>query len=158
MSWKEQRYKNDLDDVPTSWDGITKEMKVQQLLNVIEGKMQEVRNGSLDVSEGDRIAALVLECQLALAEFYADVEAQSRSAKHQVELVESEVSNDLSKEAADAGKKISEAALKRNALVSQDVKDARKELVEKEKEYKRWRCVYEILREAHIMFRNIAKL
>ncbi len=158
MSWTEQRYKNDLDDIPTNWDGVTKEAKVQQLLDVIEGKMQEVRNGTLDVSEGDRIAALVLECQLALSEFYADVEARSRSAKHQVELVESEVSNDLSKEAVDAGRKMSEAALKRNALVSQDVKDARKELVEKEKEYKKWRCVYEILREAHIMFRNIAKL
>ena len=128
MSWNEQRPHNDLDDLPKNWDGFTRESKVQRQLDVLERQMQQVRDGTFDVSEGDRVAALILECQLTLAEFYSDVEANSRSAKHNVELVESEVSNQLSKEVLEAGRKMSEAALKRNALVSQDVKDERKKL------------------------------
>jgi hypothetical protein len=44
------------------------------------------------------------------------------------------------------------------ASISDDVKHAKKEMVDLEKEHKKWRYVYEILKEAHIFFRNIGKL
>lgn len=155
MSWEVEKPVRCLDTLPSNWDGFTREKKVQRQLDVILEQLKMVREGTFDVSNGDRVSALVLECQFALADFYSDVEASSKSAKHYADYIEAEVCNKIAKEAE---KKPSEVAIKRKALVCDEVKESKSEVVSHEKNYKKWRCVYEILREAHITFRNISKL
>jgi hypothetical protein len=155
MSWEVQKPNLSLNDLPDSWEGFTKEQRVQRKIDVIEECMKEVRKGTFDVSEGDRVASLVLETQLDLAPLFCDIEASARNAKHIAEYVEAEVGNAISAEVA---KKPSEGVIKRQCLASDEVRDAKKKVVDYERDYKKWRCVYDILREAHIMFRNISKL
>ena len=147
-----------LNGVPVNWDGWTRAAKVQRLLDVVQAQLQKVRAGSFNPARGERVAALALEGQLELTEFYADAEAQAKNAKHIVEYTEGEVAARHAKEAADKEVRVSEASLKRVASISSEVKQAKKEMVDLEKEHKKWRYVYEILREAHIFFRNIGKL
>jgi len=142
-------------ELPDNWDGFTMEQKVQRKLDVVEDCMKQVRKGVFDVSDGDRVASLILETQLDLARFYTDVEASARNAKHVAEYIEAEVGNKL---VAEADKKPSEGIIKRQCLASDEVRDAKKKVVDYERDFKKWKCVYEILREAHIMFRNISKL
>jgi hypothetical protein len=155
MSWDVQKPHTSLDGLPDSWEGFTKEQRVQRKLDVVEKCMKEVRQGTFDVSDGDRVASLVLETQLDLASFFTDSEATARNAKHVAEYIEAEVGNKIS---AEADKKPSEGVIKRKCLASDEVRDAKKKVVDYERDYKKWRCVYDILREAHIMFRNISKL
>lgn len=155
MSWDVQKPNLSMDELPDNWEGFTKEQKVQRMLDVIDDQMKLVRRGVFDVSEGDRVAALVLETQIELASFFTDTEASARNAKHMAEYIEAEVGNKLT---AEADKKPSEGVIKRKCLASDEVRDAKQKVVEYERDYKKWRCVYDILREAHIMFRNISKL
>lgn len=158
MSWVEQKLKTELDDIPKNWDGFTREAKVQLLLDIIQNQISKVRNGVFDLSLADRVAALVLECQMELTDFYADVEANSRNAKHNVDFIENEAANEIAGEFEKKGGKLSEAAIKRKSLATTKVSEAKKNLVDYEREYKKWRYVYDLLKEAHIMFRNITKL
>lgn len=147
-----------LNGVPTDWSGWTRAAKVQRLLDVVQEQLQKVRAGSFNPAKGERVAALALEGQLVLTEFYADAEAKAKNAKHIVEYSEGEVAARYAKEAADKEIRVSEASLKRVASISDEVKHAKKEMVDLEKDHKKWRYVYEILKEAHIFFRNIGKL
>ena len=97
MSWDEPSIATDLNMIPTNWDGFTKEQKVQTLLDFVNEQLRLVRSGGFDPSDGDRVAALALECQFALTDIYADVEASARSAKHYVEFIEHETANAISK-------------------------------------------------------------
>jgi len=158
MTWEEQKPNTEsltLKDLPDNWDGFTKEGKVQKKLDVIQEQMASVRKGTFDISKGDRVAALILETQLDLSIFMSDEEARAKSSKHIAEFIEAEVGNDIVK---NSEKKPNEATIKRESLVSDKVKDARATIIDNEKSYKKWRCVYDILREAHIMFRNISRL
>jgi hypothetical protein len=147
-----------LDGVPTNWDGWTRAARVQRLLDVVQEQLRKVRAGSFNPAKGERVAALALEGQLELTGFYADAEASAKNAKHTVEYTEGEIAAEHAKEAADKKVRVSEASLKRVASMSSEVKQARKDMVDLEREYKKWRYVFEILKEAHIFFRNIGKL
>jgi len=147
-----------LENIPETWKGYTKAQKVQTLLDVVEDQLRMVRNGTFDVSKGVDVAALALEGQLALADFYSDAEARAKSAKHVAEYIEVEVASKIGKDAlADGSKRLSEAALKRHSTASDEVKKAKQKAIDLEKEHKKWRCVYDILKEAHIFFRNISR-
>jgi len=147
-----------LANMPVTWEGYTKEQKVQMILNVIDDQMRLVRNGTFNVLNGKEVAALALEGQLVLADFYSDAEAKAKESKHIAEYIEAEITTKINAETIhESGKRLSETALKRAALISDEVKNAKKLSVELEKEHKKWRCVLEILKEAHVFFRNIAK-
>ncbi len=106
-----------LDGVPVDWSGWTRAAKVQRLLDVVQEQLQKVRAGSFNPAKGERVAALALEGQLVLTEFYADAEAQAKNAKHIVEYSEGEVAARYAKEAADKEVRVSEASLKRVASI-----------------------------------------
>ena len=146
---------NTLDNMPDSWEGHTREQKVNIILDVVEDQMRLARNGS--PYSATEAAALALEGQFCLTEFYADSEAAAKNAKHIVEYIEAEESARISAESAQAGnKRPSEIALRRKALASDEVKEARKRAIDLEKDHKKWRCVLEILKEAHVFFRRMS--
>jgi len=147
-----------LDGIPSNWDGWTRSAKVQRLLDVVQNELQKVRSGTFNPAKGERVAAVALEAQMELTEFYSDAEASAKNAKHVVEYTEGEVSAQHAREAAEKKVRVSEASLKRVASISDEVKQARKTMVDLEKQHKKWRYVFEILKEAHIFFRNIGKL
>jgi hypothetical protein len=147
-----------LSDVPTDWTGWTKASKVQYLVDVIQFYIVKVRSGNFDLSKTEALAALALEAQIELADFYAEAESYSRDAKNIVEYVEGEVSEEILKSRIDSEKKLPETALKRQATITQKVKDAKKQMIQLEKEYKKWRYIYDMLKDAHIFFRNLGKV
>lgn len=149
--------KHTLDDMPDSWAGYTREQKVQIILDVVDDQMRLVRNGSFHTSDSKEVAALALEGQMCLIEFYTDAEAAAKNAKHMAEYIEAEESARLSAEAVQAGeKRPSETALKRKVLASDEVKEAKKRAIDLEKDHKKWRCVLDILKEAHVFFRRMS--
>ena len=159
VGWTEETERDlSLNSVPKDWNGWTRVNKVNYLVEVVQHYMQKVRMGTFPSQDGERLAALVLEAQMELTEFYADAEASARNAKHLVEFSEAEKAAAYAKKAADDDIKITEASLKRMASISDEVKQAKYQLVSLEKDHKKWRYVYEILKEAHIFFRNIGKL
>lgn len=150
---------NELGNIPEDWTGYTKEQKVEVLLSVINVQIRRVRSGSFDLSKGAQVAALALEGQLEMAEFYAEMENQAKQAKIMSEFIENEVADQIVKsgEKISGEKKITESALKRLSIISEDSKNAKLQMAEKEKNYKKWKYVYEILQEAHVFFRTLGK-
>jgi len=146
-----------LNSIPTDWSGFTRAAKVQRLVDVVEYQLQRVRSGNFDVSKAVQVAALALEGQIELADFYADAESNAKSAKHVSEYVESEAASSYRQEAIDNGVKVTESELKRMASYASNVKDAKSQMVKLEKEHKKWRYIFETLKEAHIFFRNLSK-
>lgn len=147
-----------LDGIPKDWTGWTRAGKVQKLVDTLQFYLEKVRRGSFNPKYGEALAALALEAQIELSDFYADAEARAKDAKHLVEFSESEVAIKVAQKAAEDDIKVTEASIKRAASVSNEVKEAKKKLVELEREYKKWRYVQETVREAHIFFRNIGRL
>jgi len=147
-----------LEGIPKNWEGFTRSAKVERLVAVIQGQLQKVRTGTFNPAKGERVAALALEGLLELAEYYADAEASAKTAKHMTEYAEGEMAAKYAQEANDKAVKISETSLKRMSSISDEVKNTKTRLVDLEKEYKKWRYIYETLREAHVFFRNIGKL
>jgi hypothetical protein len=159
VGWENQKsVEFSLDSIPPNWDGWTRASKVQRLLDVVQEQLRKVRCGTFNATKGERVAALALEGQMELVDFYADAEASARHAKHSAEYAEGEVAAKYAKAATDTEHRVSEASLKRVATISDEVKTARREMVDLEKEYKKWKYVFETLKEAHIFFRNIGKL
>lgn len=155
MSFKEQKPHLALDNLPNDWEGFTREDKINKLLEVINSQVIAVRSGTFDISLGERVAALILECQFDLVDLFTDAEASARSGKHMSELVEAEVSEKISDE---ADKKPAEGTLKRQALMDERVKESKNQLVDYERVARKWRTVYDLLSNHHILFRNITKL
>jgi hypothetical protein len=146
-------------DVPVDWTGWTKANKVQYLVEVIQNYIQKVRSGNFDVSKSEALAALCLEAQIELTDFYAEAESYARDAKNLVEYTEGEVSEDILKESLGSSeKKLSEAALKRQATVTKKVLEAKKSMIMLEKEHKKCRYIYEMLQNAHVFFRNLGRV
>lgn len=147
-----------LNGVPKDWTGWTRAGKVQKLIDTIHFYLEKVRRGSFNPKYGEALAALALEAQIELSDFYADAEARAKDAKHLVEFAESEVAIKVAQRATENDVKVTEASIKRAASVSNEVKEAKKKLVDLEREYKKWRYVQETVKEAHIFFRNFGKI
>ena len=105
-----------LNGVPTDWSGWTRAAKVQRLVDVVQNEILKVRAGTFAPANGEKVAALALEAQMELAQFYADAESSAKNAKHLVEYAEGETAAKYQKEAAAADIKVTEASLKRMAL------------------------------------------
>ncbi len=148
----------EIHNVPTDWTGWNKLEKVQHLVEVIQAQIQKVRSNNFDLSKAEAVAALALEAQIDLAEYYAEAESYAKDAKNLVEYAEGEVSNRISFTVTNDGKKISEAALKRQSCIDDEVKSARKQLISLDKECRKWRYIFEMLKDAHIFFRNLGKV
>lgn len=148
----------DLDSLPESWQGLTKSSKVELLINIVLNNLQKVASGDFNPNKAEKLAACSLMAQMELATFYSDAELDAKHFKHLAEYAEGEKASQIKEEATNQGLKLSEAALTRSSLISSDVKDARKVMVDKEKEYKKWRYMYETLNSAHIFFRNLGKV
>jgi hypothetical protein len=148
-----------LQDVPVDWAGWTKANKVQYLVDVLQFYITKVRSGNFDLSKTEALAALALEAQIELADFYADAESYSRDAKNIAEDTESEVSEEILRTSINnSEKKPSDATIKRQATINQKVKEAKKKTVQLERNYKKWRYIYDMLKDAHIFFRNLGKV
>jgi hypothetical protein len=144
----------ELSAIPSDWSGHTRAAKVQKLVDVTQDQISRVREGNFDISKSERVAALALEGLVELADFYADAESTARHAKNFVEYTEADIASEYKNKASE---KISEAALKRKTACSQEVKEAKKKMVDLEREHKKWRYIYETLKEAHIFFRNLGR-
>jgi hypothetical protein len=158
VEWNNKKEKNSLDTLPESWDGVTRAEKVEQCLGVVQDQLSRVRRGEFNVTHGPLVAALALESQLELADFYADAEAAAKNAKNIIEYMESESACKFVEEANNKKIKSTEAAVKRYTSLDQAVKDSKKEYIDLEREHKKWKCVFEILKDAHVFFRNIDKV
>lgn len=148
---------NSLVSLPKDWSGFTRSAKVQRLVDVITYQIQQVRTGNFDLSKAPQVAALCLEGQMELSEFYAEAESLARDAKNVVDYIEGETELEHKNNVIKDGSKISEQALKRISACDSKVKDAKKQMITLEKEHKKWRYIFETLKEAHIFFRNLSK-
>lgn len=159
VGWdKAQAEAHDLNSVPRDWSGYTRAAKVEKLVEVVQHYLVKVRLGTFNPKYGESLAALALEAQMELADFYADAEASAKSAKYLVEFTEAETAVNFAKKATEDDIKVTETSLKRMASISSEVKQAKQKLVNLEKDHRKWRYVYDTLKEAHIFFRNIGKL
>jgi hypothetical protein len=157
MTWDEVKHEHTLENMPENWNGHTKESKVNIITEVVDSCMRDIRNGVFPTHRSQEVAALALEGQMCLADFYTDAEAAAKNAKHIAEYIEAETSAKIAEAAVQAGeKRPSEVALKRKALVSDEVKEAKKQAINLERQHKKWRCILEILKEAHVFFRRIS--
>ena len=157
--WDDQKSEDlSLEGIPKSWAGFSRAKKVEHLVSVIQVQLQKVRTGTFNHVKGERVAALALEGLLELADFYSDAEASAKNAKLLAEYTEGDVAAKYAKEAVEKEVRVSEASLKRMSSVNDEVKQSKKDMVAYEKEHKKWRYVYETLKEAHVFFRNIGKL
>jgi hypothetical protein len=163
VGWEEEVEKIEqqtysLNALPADWSKYKKANKVQILFDTIQHQILKVRSGSFDLVKSQQVAALCLEALMELSEFYSDAESRARDAKNIVEYTEGEVAIQHRSEQSDLGQKVSEQALKRFATCDSKVKEARLRMNELEKEHRKWRYVYETLKEAHIFFRNLTKV
>lgn len=146
-----------LKSVPIDWTGFTREDKIQKLTAIIQHQMSKVHRGTFKMVDSSRVAAMALEAQMEMSEFIAEAEAHAARMKQEAEYVEAEKITSIGKEFVSQGKKVSETALKRMATVSEEVKNAKKIMIDANKEYKQWKYVQDILSGAHVFFRNLGK-
>ena len=157
--WGQAAEENDrsLKSIPQDWAGYTRAAKVEKLVSVIHYQISKVHRGDFDLSKASKVAALVLDAQMEMSEFFAEAEASSKHLKHDSDYIEAEVITKLGRQFVSENKKVAETSLKRMAMVSEEVKKSKIEMVEAEKEFKKWRHVSEILKDAHHFFKNLGK-
>ena len=154
-SWNTDLQDNSLKSLPLDWSGHTREEKIEKQVNIIQYHTQMVSRGDFDISKAQRISALCLDAQMELSYCYADSELESKQAKHTVDFIENEIASDIKN---NSKIKMSETELKRKATIDSRVKEAKASMIKIEKQYKKYRYLYEILKETHIFFRNIGKI
>ena len=146
-----------LKSLPKDWTGFTRAQKIEKQTAVIQHQMVRVRRGAFNTVDAPRVAAMVLDTQMEMAEFIADAEAAALRAKHLSDFIEADKITKIGKEFVAEGKKVSETALKRMATVSDEVKESKEAMVEAGQEYKKWRDIHSMLASAHVFFRNFGK-
>ncbi len=146
-----------LKSLPKDWAGYTRAQKVQKQAAVIQHQIARVRRGAFNTVDAPRVAAEILDAQMEMAPFIADAEAFVAHSKHESDLAEAEKITKIGKEFVAEGKKASETALKRMATVSDEVKKAKKTMIEANREYKKWKHIHDMLSSAHVFFRNLGK-
>ncbi len=132
----------------------TLEASVKRMVAEVSSELVKVHSGKYDEKRAVRTAALALKAQFDLAEFLADVEGTAKGAKNSVKIIESTVYFDC-RDASE--KKISEAALQQMVAKDQRTANVESAAVEAEKTAKKWANVFNILKDAHIFFRNLGK-
>lgn len=147
----------ELSDVPIDWDGYTKQQKVEKLVLVVKTQLVRVRSSNFDTSKCSEVAALALEAMMEMADFFTEAESNARTAKLMSEYIENETANTYVKQAVGSEKRMTETALKRLSSSAGEVKDAKIQAINLDKDFKKWKCIFEILQDAHIFFRNLGR-
>jgi len=99
-SWSEDSVQEKtMNDLPHSWQNVSNEDKVNDLLLVASRQITRLRGGDFSLSKSQETASLMLEAQLALVDLVTMCEAQARQAKLETQYVEAELSEQLVKDA-----------------------------------------------------------
>lgn len=148
----------DIDSIPNTWAGYTKQSKIDFIVNVILNSLQAVAIGNFKTNKAEKVAALALMAQMEMSSFYSDSEFDAKHAKHLAEYEEEEKALEIKDDANKQGLKLSETALKRSSLISDNVKGARQIMVEKERDFKKWKYLFETMGSAHHYFKNLGRV
>jgi hypothetical protein len=144
----------DFDKFLFDFSNCTRAKKVEVFTDALNYYMSKVYSGSFDVSKAERVASLALSAQIEISDLLSDAECRVKQAKYDVELVESEVALRIRSEAET---RITEVALKQKVIIDSSVTSAKNKILKCEKNSKKWNYVFNIFKEAHIFFRNLAK-
>lgn len=117
----------------------------------IMAELEAVNQGRYETERAKKVAALALRTQMDMLDLLGDSEARCKVMKVMVETEESKAYFEVKKE---EDKKITEAALKHSINIRGNVQTAKKDLIDAEKESKRWQNIFNTLKDAHIFFRN----
>ena len=134
----------------------TRAEKVQRLVKTISSKIKKVHTKSTSNDDGEAWAALALEAQIELTEFLADAELISKEKKLLVEALEGQKYLTYKKE-KDKDEKPTEALLKAKVAQDKEVNDLKKEQFKAESDFSKWKNLFAVLKDAHILFRNLNK-
>ncbi len=127
--------------------------KIEEMVNEVMAELQAVHSGVYYEPETARkTAAKSLEIQIMLARFLASKEADSKSAK--LDIDQNEADEYFASIPAE-GKKPSDALLDRAIAKSGKVKETKLAQIRAEQEYKQWQYLNSAMKEAHVFFRGI---
>lgn len=126
---------------------------LDEMVEEIMKELQIVHSGVYyEPDKARRTAAKALSIQIYLSKFLASKEADSKSAKLEIDQSEAD---EYFQAIPSEGKKPSDAYLDRAISKSQKVKETKIQQIKAEQEWKQWLYVFNALKEAHIFFRSI---
>ena len=119
-------------------------------------ELDALYKGSFHESEGDSAGALCLIAQASLLESLGSADLRARSLKRDIEFAKAKAYKEL-KDNPPNGKKLAVTEAPTLLAADPEVQKLSKEQNEAEKEAKELNNILLILRDAHILFRNIGK-
>lgn len=134
---------------------LTKGDEVQSLINECLESLKQAHERSFNTDKAVKAAASALRATFAVNDFIADADLRARHSKNEIERIEADKYRKY-KETATA--KITDTALNKMVDSDADVIAAKRAHAEAESEAKNWNNFYNILNNAHIFFRNLAKI
>lgn len=111
-----------------------------------------VNQGNYSPIKAAKMAAFTLKLQLDMLDILADSEARFRVFKNAIEFEEAKAYFDCKK----ADGKHTENSLKHSVVLAEQVVKAKTDLIDAEKDLKKWQNLYSLLKESHIFFRNFS--
>lgn len=138
-----------------TWDDKTEQTKSEAVMKLaikLSDELNKVHEGVIDLDKSKRNAALALKIQMDLSELLASSEWVAKGLKNNIKIVESTTA---ANERTNAGKKLTDQAIKELVARNPDVIEAEKNAIEAEKEFKKMSYIFGIMREAHVFFRNL---
>jgi len=135
----------------------TRAERVERLVGEVTKEIRKVHKTQYSQEESEKTAALALEAQFELTEFLSEAELISKEKKLEVEHAEAEKYIQFKTSPPDGIVKPTDQAIK--ALVSKDVEvnQAKKAQYKSEADYNKWKNLFGTLKDAHILFRGLAK-
>lgn len=129
---------------------ITRGQELLQAVSLVTEELALVNKGKYETDRAKKMAALALKTQMDMLDILADAEAKTKIFKNAVEYEESKSYFEQKK----SGEKLTETALKHLINSSENVRESKDELITAEKQYKKWQNCFNLLKDAHIFFRN----
>lgn len=148
VGWNEATTSSEVSQIGSDDD------RIQKLVELVLKHVKAVHHGDFDSTKADAVAGVALEAQLELAGPLSEAEFRAKHAKHEVEYIESETAYKV-RSASD--KKISEANLEQLVNKDPEVRKAKLNFANAEKEFKKWQYIFGTLKDAHIFFRTLDK-
>lgn len=137
-------------------DHTRKDLSLEDLINLVLQQLSKARRGELSEKMCSAWAAASLEAQIQLASEVADSEFDAREAKNHLENISGERAIEIRAEDK-SDKKITDAAMASLLAKDPKVREAKKELADKEKISKKFALINNTLSNAHIFFRGLDK-
>lgn len=137
----------------------TKEDVVTDLVSQVSTELRKAHKSQYDVQEAERTAALCLDAQEKLVYFLSEAELIAKERKMNIESVEGDryLFYKYSYKIDGKEAKLSDAVAQKLVDKDEDVLKAKREQIEAEANFSKWRNLFGILKDAHIFFRGIAK-